>query len=272
MDTSRLIALASGVHPGLPPEEMARVAGEAGYNSVGLWVEPGENWQKATTAKVRAILNDYDLNVLDVEVIRLQPGAKPDPLHHEIIAIGGELGAKHCLIVSSESDRANTKRLYADLCEHAAKANMRACLEFMYVTEIKNLADACDVVMDVGHPNGGLLIDSFHLERIGLGPDDIAGIDSKWLPYVQLCDAPERGEIVDGDAYYEDALDGRLAPGEGALPLHEFLSRFPTNISLSLEVRSKFYREQYPDPVRRARLILDHTLQFLAAGTQRSGG
>jgi hypothetical protein len=32
---------------------MVRVAGEAGYNSVGLWVEPGVNWKPHTTAVVR---------------------------------------------------------------------------------------------------------------------------------------------------------------------------------------------------------------------------
>ena len=40
---TQLISLASGVHPELAAVEMIRVAGDAGYNSVGLWVEPGVN-------------------------------------------------------------------------------------------------------------------------------------------------------------------------------------------------------------------------------------
>lgn len=102
--SERLIALASGVHDGNPPKvsavDMVRIAAEAGYNSVGLWVAPGENWRSSTSGEVCAALRETRLIALDVEVIWLQPGGKPDPMHHEIISIGGEIGAKNCLIVS----------------------------------------------------------------------------------------------------------------------------------------------------------------------------
>ena len=255
----QLISLASGVHPELAPEAMVQVAGEAGYNSVGIWVEPGVNWQAGTTAMVRKQLESYDMVPLDIEVIWLQAGARPDPVHHQMIDIGAELGARNCLIVSSEPDITNTKRLYQDLCERAAAAGMRACLEFLWITEIKTLSQAWDVVEDVGHPAGGLLIDAFHLERIGLEPEALEGIPPKWFPYVQLCDVPVRGVITDIEKYLEDALDGRLAPGEGELPLSRLMKLLPDSIPVSLEIRSRFYRETYPDQVDRAKAILDRT-------------
>jgi len=256
---TQLVSLASGVHPELSPEEMVRVAGLAGYNSVGLWVEPGKNWKPGTTARVREQLDMFQLILLDIEVIWLQPGSKPDPVHHRIIDIGAELGARNCLIVSSEPDITNTKRLYQDLCERAVAVNMRACLEFMGTTEIRTLAQAREVVEEVDHPAGGILIDAFHLERVGLDPSALADVHPKWLPYVQLCDVPVPGQITDFDKYLEDALDGRLAPGEGTLPLAELMDRLPDNIPVSLEVRSKYYRDTYPDPVERARVILQRT-------------
>jgi len=252
---SQLLSLASGVHPELTPEEMVRVGGEAGYNSVGIWVEPDVNWKSGTTAAVRGRLEEYHLIPLDIEVIWLRPGAKPDPVHHHIIDIGAELGARNCLIVSSEPDMTNTKRLYEDLCERAGPANMRACLEFMWITEIKTLDDARSVVEDVDHPAGGILIDAFHLERVGLKPGALADIPQKWLPYVQLCDVAEGGAITDHEKYLQDALDGRLAPGEGVLPLDDLLNFLPERIPVSLEVRSKYYRDTYPDPVERAKVI-----------------
>jgi len=256
---SQLLSLASGVHPELAPEEMARAAGEAGFKSVGLWVEPGKNWQSGTTGRVRNQLENFNLILLDVEVIWLQPGGKPDPVHHRIIEIGAELGARNCLVVSSEPDITNTKRLYQDLCERAGAAGMRACLEFMPITEIKTLAQAKEVVEDVDHPAGGILIDAFHLERTGQTPAALAAVPAKWLPYVQLCDVPRRGQLTDHDKYLEDALDGRLAPGEGVLPLEELMNILPENIPVSLEVRSKFYRDTYPDAVERAKVILRRT-------------
>jgi hypothetical protein len=38
----------------------------------------------------------------------------------------------------------------------------------------------------------------------------------------------------------------------------------PANLPISLEIRSLYYRERYPDPVERARVILERTLAFFA--------
>ena len=269
MTSERLVALASGVHDGNPPivspVDMVRIAADAGYNSVGLWVAPGDNWHSGTAREVSAVLQATGLVALDVEVIWLQPGGKPDPVHHEIIAMGGEVGAKNCLIVSSEPDREVTKRLYEDLCEHAARAGMRACLEYMAITEIKTLDAALEVVNTVNHPAGAVLVDPFHHERVGHDPEKIRDIPEHWLSYAQLCDMPERGIITDPNDYFVDAIDGRLAPGEGAIPVEAMACALPPNLPISLEIRSRHYREQYPDPVERARVILARSTEFLNA-------
>jgi len=267
--SERLVALASGVHDGNPPvvspADMVRIAADAGFNSVGLWVAPGENWQAGTTGAVNQALRETGIVVLDVEVIWLQPGNRPDPKHHEIIAIGGEIGARNCLIVSSEPNRERTKHLFADLCEHADRAGMRACLEYMAITEVKTLDDALDVVTSVDHPAGGILVDPFHHERVGHSPERISEIPTQWLSYAQLCDMPERGVIEDAEAYFTDAIDGRLAPGEGAVPVAEMARLLPEDLPISLEIRSRYYREMYPDPLERAQAIRTKTQQFFTA-------
>jgi len=266
--SERLLALASGVHDGNPPEvsppDMVHIAADAGYNSVGLWVAPGDNWHHNTAGEVVAALHETGLVAIDVEVIWLQPGGKPDPLHHQIIALGGEVGAKNCLIVSSEPDREVTKHLYEDLCIHAERAGMRACLEYMAITEVKTLDDALNVVNAVDHPAGGILVDPFHHERVGHKPDKIREIPEQWLSYAQLCDMPERGVITDADAYFADAIDGRLAPGEGSVPVAAMTRALPADLPISLEIRSRYYRERYPDHVERARVILERTRAFFA--------
>ena len=266
--SERLLALASGVHDGNPPKitpsDMVRVASDAGYNSVGLWVAPGDNWHRDTAGEVAAALQETGLVAIDVEVIWLQPRGKPDPLHHQIIALGGEVGAKNCLIVSSEPDREITKYLYEDLCHHAERAGMRACLEYMPITEIKDLNDALDVVNAVDHPAGAILVDPFHHERVGHEPEKIREIPERWLSYAQLCDMSERGVITDAEAYFIDAIDGRLAPGEGRIPVAAMTRALPADLPISLEIRSRYYRERYPDPVERASVILERTRAFFA--------
>ena len=63
----------------------------------------------------------------------------------------------------------------------------------------------------------------------------------------------------------EDALDARLAPGEAELPLTDLLDVLPAGIPLSLEVRSKHYRDSYPDFAARGRAIREQTERFLAS-------
>ena len=263
----RLISLASGIHDGSPPSlsppDLIQVAADAGFNSVGLWIEPGSNWNHRTTGEVLAKIHRTELTILDVEVIWLQPGPKPDPKHHRIIDIGKEIGAKNCLVVSSDPDLENTKLMFEDLCRRAEGSDMRVCLEYMWVTEVKTMDDAMEVVQSVGHPLGGILVDPFHHERVGHAPEKVKEIPDQLLSYCQLCDVPQRGTITDEGEYFADALDGRLCPGEGALPLKELMSALPTNLPISLEIRSQHYRTKYEDPLARAKQIYKKSLNFL---------
>jgi sugar phosphate isomerase/epimerase len=74
---------------------------------------------------------------------------------------------------------------------------------------------------------------------------------------------PECGVITDPDAYLVDAIDGRLAPGEGSIPVDAMARALPPELPISLEIRSRHYREQYRDPLERARVILERTRAFL---------
>jgi hypothetical protein len=57
------------------------------------------------------------------------------------------------------------------------------------------------------------------------------------------------------EALRDEALYGRLLPGDGALPLAETLEEVP-GVPLSFELRSKFLMTTHPNPVDRARTVL----------------
>ncbi len=128
---------------------------------------------------------------------------------------------------------------------------MRAVLEFLMIAEVKTLAQAVEIVTDVGHPAGGVLVDALHLARCGATPRG-RRVDRA----ASCCRTPNCATVrrvlprTDYATYLSDAIDGRSAAGEGELPLRDLLAALPANVPLSLEVRSKRYRERYPDPVR----------------------
>jgi sugar phosphate isomerase/epimerase len=255
------LSLAAGNVQEFAPPEQVRAAAAAGFDAAGLWVEP-DTWTAATTRDVRARLAESGLRALDVEVAWIRPGP-PDPALERIIEIGGLVGARFVLIVSSDPDRAATKRRFAELCQRAADAGLVAVLEFLPITEIRTLADALDVVRDVAHPSSGILVDALHLARTGGKPDDLRALEPALLPYAQPADAPLAPPGTDRGSLLREALDGRLLPGEGALPLREWLDALPADVPLSPEIRSRALRERYPDIVERARVIAAATRRWL---------
>lgn len=261
-----LLSLAAGALPEFPPDQIVAAAAEAGFPASGIWCDT-KTWTAATTRAVAQRLRDRGVIPLDIEVVWIQPGRRVAGDALRLIEIGGELGARNVLIVSANPDPADTKHQFAELCERAQRAGMRAVLEFLMIAQVRTLAQALEIVTAVGHAAGGVLVDALHLARCGALPEEVGRIPRARLPYAQLCDGPAALQAPDFRAYLADAMDGRLAPGEGELPLRELLRALPEDVPLSLEVRSQRYRERHPDPVERARAILCSTERFLSAET-----
>jgi sugar phosphate isomerase/epimerase len=258
----RELSLASRNLPEATPAEMVSAAAAAGLDAVGLWIEP-ERWDPSTTRSVRQRLADTGLRVLDVEVLVLGPDA-PDAALDRIVEIGAELGARYAIAIGMDPDLARTAERFGRLCERAAAGGMRLALEFMRFTAVHTLADALEIVRAAGHPAGSVLIDMLHLVRSGGGPEDLLGIDPDLLPYAQICDAPASSPGEEVGLLLNEALNGRLFPGDGALPIEEILARLPAGCPLSCEILSSDLHQRFPEPAARARAVADATREFLA--------
>ncbi|MDB5482695.1 MAG: hypothetical protein JWO83_3748 [Caulobacteraceae bacterium] len=264
MDAARpRLSLAAGVMPDFTPEETVAAAAAAGWDAAGIWVDM-KLWTPRTTREVQRRLEDGGLPALDAEVVWIRPGPD-DPDHFRLIDIAAELGAPNVLVVSSAPDAGETADKLGRLSDHAAAAGVRVSLEFGAFTTVRSLADALDVLALCGRPEAGLLVDPLHFARTGGQPADLVGIDRGRFAYAQFCDAASQGPRADDvPAIIEEALDLRLMPGEGALPLSDFLSVLPLGTPLSVELRSKALRDGYADPVERSRALLAATNAWMA--------
>jgi sugar phosphate isomerase/epimerase len=258
----RELSLASRTVPELEPAEMVTAAAAAGFDACGIWVQP-ERWDPVVTRAVRERMADTGMRVLDVEVLAITPDVPDDGLDR-IVAIGAELGARYALVIATEPDPVRTADRFARLCERAAASGMRACLEFMRFTSVRTLADALAVVRAADHPAGAVLVDMLHLIRSGGGPGDLSGIDPALLPYTQLCDAPAAPPDEELTTLVDEALNGRVLPGDGGLPVEEILAHLPAACSVSCEILSSTLRARHPDPAARAKAVADATRSFLA--------
>lgn len=248
---SRLLSIAAGVHPDLGPARMVEVAASAKWPACGIWFDPG-TWNEATTREVKRRLDDTGVVALDLEPII--PAPDHDDHGERAIETAAAIGARHVLFTSRLADPSATIDRFATLCDIASGCGVTLVCEFLPIFPLRSLSMANDVVTRHPVEVAGILIDNLHLSRSGGAIDEVREIDARRFPYLQIADAVANAPTEFG-ALLDEALNGRLLPGDGALPITELLAAVP-RVPLSFEVRSRALRDGFSDPVERARHLL----------------
>ncbi len=248
----RLLSLAAGTVLDVDPPDAVDVAAAAGWDAVGLWFDP-VTWTPSRAAAVARRLDATGLTALDVEPVILGRG---DDHGNELVEVAVELGARHVLVASGPAARGEIVDRFGALCARAAGTGIVVVLEFLPIFSVATLAAAVGIVEEVG--TGGVLVDTLHLARSGGTPADLAAV-RHLLPYLQLADAAAEPPT----SLREEALHGRMLPGAGALPLRDVLDAVPS-VPVSVELRSQALMDAHPDPVDRARAVLNATRTVLA--------
>lgn len=254
--TDRVLSLAAGVCPDTPPAEFVDACAEAGWNTCGIWFDP-DTWTDAVAIDVRSRLAHHGMSALDMEPVFVNPG---DDNGHRLIDAAATVGASNILVVNYGAEPDAFTQRFGELCQRADEAGLNCCLEFLPILSLKTLGEAVEVLRQVNAPNAGILVDSHHLDRSGASPADLVDLDPSFFRYAQLNDAP----ADPGPNLHADAMDNRCSPGEGELPLVDFVNALPAGTPLSMEVRSAALRNAFPNPVDRARSVREATEKFMA--------
>jgi sugar phosphate isomerase/epimerase len=260
------LSLAAGTVLDCSPADTVAAAAAAGFDAAGIWIDL-ETWTPETTAAVNVRLADTGIAALDAEVMIFMPGKSLDDARR-MLDIAAAVGAANALFVSRDPDIARTTQQYAEVCEYGAGVGVRPVLEFMRFMTVRTLDDALGVVRAAGHPWGAVLIDALHLARCGAGPDEVAAIDPHLLPYAQLCDGPALSPPA--EQLIDEAVNKRLLPGDGELPLQDLIDCFAPDVPFSMEMRSAALRDGYPDPFERAAVVARSSLAMLELNQTRS--
>lgn len=248
---TRLLSLAAGVHPTLAPERMVEVAAAAGWPACGIWFD-GAKWTDSTTREVRKRLDDTGVIALDIEPIIPADGA--DDHAERLVAAAAGIGARNILFTSRVKDEAFNTQRFGECCDMAAPHGITVVCEFLPIFPLNTLSMAARIVRTAARPNGGVLIDNLHFSRSGATFAELSTLDRALLPYIQIADAPAAVPTT-FEALLDDAVNGRMCPGEGGLPIAEMCAAIP-DVPISFEVRSKALREGFTDDVERARHLL----------------
>lgn len=143
-----------------------------------------------------------------------------------------ELGALRVNAVDMGVERDRAFDQLAALADMADARGMEFSIEFTPIFTIRSLDEALEAVEHIGPGKATVLIDTMHFFRSGGTVKQVAELDPALIGHVQLCDVPRKG---DGD-YMAEAMSGRMIPGQGELPLREFVEALPRGQVLGLEV------------------------------------
>lgn len=241
---------------GMAPADHVRLAAALGCGHVSL--NPGGSanplppatkapWRDDARVQreVAHALDETGVRVSLVEGFALLPD-EADDAHLALLDLAADLGARAICAVSLDRDAERTHAGFARLAAQAAERGLIATTEVGAGT-IRDWASAQAAVAAVGHRAFGLVVDTMHFFRKGGTVADIAA-DPGAIVHVQLCDVPMPATI---DSYMEEALFERRAPGDGDLPLVEFLARVPGDLPVGIEAPVRSEAEAGVPPLER---------------------
>lgn len=255
---------------GMPPVEFVGLAADLGIKRVGMSLVPFTAnphgypaWSLRDDPGLRrallAALADNDVAIGVGEWFLVRPGADIGDAAHDLDLMA-ELGIPAANCLSIDPDVARCSSEFARFAEMTAERRMSATVEYMAGTALGGFDLALAAVRAAQHPNLKLLVDCMHFQRSGDRPEQIAAASAGEIGYLQLCDVPDRP--LDA-SYGEEALNNRLAPGDGDVPLAAILNALPRDVPIGLEVpmaakaRSGLAPRDYlGDAVAKARTLL----------------
>jgi sugar phosphate isomerase/epimerase len=262
--------LCAGTALHVPFLERLEPARRAGYR--GISMQPPERERLAAAgvsdAELRARVADHGLELAEFDAITTWlPGAVPPASFapafarallgqtpESLIPIAASIGARSLTVVELYGARPHADlaaECFARVCDLAAEHGLLVHLEFLPWTGIPDLRSGWEIVRRAGRPNGGLLIDSWHLFRSGSTLDELRRIPGDRVLAVQLDDAPAKPEAD----LFEETQHGRLLPGEGSFDLVGLiraLDAIGSRAPLGVEIFSDALARQPVDAIMRA--------------------
>lgn len=246
---------------GCPPPQLVQVAADAGFDFVGLRAVPATKGEEeyAFTGPDSVLdetlkrLADTGLYVRDLEFLTLDADVTPERWL-PVLETGARLGASYLSVVGADGDLARLGDNLAALTQDAKKHGITPTLEPITYQPVHTIAAAADLARAAGC---AVLLDTLHMHRFGAVPDELRALEPELVPHLQLCDAPlaepanlrrpERlplGQSTDGSDLKLESRALRSLPGEGEIPLTDYLAALPAATPVSVEAPAVFLTEE----------------------------
>jgi sugar phosphate isomerase/epimerase len=228
---------------GMPPVDYVRLAADLGCGHITVSLVPlpwnpcgFPSWSLREDAALRremqAALRDLGVAVTAASGFALRAEADVREQARDM-DLAAELGARQAASVGMDPDLARAHDQLAILTEMAVDRGLEVVLDYAPHQAINNLQGALAALRHTGSPHALLSVDAMHVFRSGGTAAELAALDPRLIGYAQICDAPRAGPLAD---YGPETLFARKVPGEGELPLADFIAALPPEVAIGVEV------------------------------------
>jgi sugar phosphate isomerase/epimerase len=213
--------------------ERCEQARRAGFSGIGIWHADLEHvLETRTLTEVKALLDDNGLEYLELECLLdwfLDPADElrraSDARRELLFEAAAALDAHHVKVANIFGRPCELPLLterYGELCADAEQRHgARMVYEVMpFDVNVHDLDTAVSVVEASGTPNAAVAIDTWHMGKLGIAPDDLRRVPSHLLGWVELSDGMYESlpDLVD------ETVNHRRLPGEGEFPIRDYVA------------------------------------------------
>ena len=207
-------------------------ARKVGFSGLGIWHADLQHvLETRSLLEMRKAFDDSGLRHLELEFLmdwfldeddeRRQAS---DRIRELLFHAAGELDAHHVKVGNIPGTPAEISQLterFGELCADAANhTDAKIVYEFMpFDVNVASVDTALQVVCGAGAGNGGIAIDTWHMSKLGIEPDDLRRIPVEYLSWVELSD----GRLDDMDDLVDETVNHRELPGEGEIDLRAYV-------------------------------------------------
>jgi 2-keto-myo-inositol isomerase len=255
-----------------PLEDDIRLCGEVGFEGIEIDTDKLDEYIDGggTLEQLRGLLTESSVECAGLMAFAFTPFSDYEQQLERIRRYGPacrDLGGGMLLAYIAEQPEPGMSR--AEIIEaagDAARDYAQAAHEFDLQVALEPIGgrefmggpdDALEVVEAAGHPDVGIMVDTFHYYKSGVAPERVAEIPVDQILIVHINDAENlpTESLVDAN---------RLYPGAGVLPLHGYLDALE-EIGyagfLSVEIfREEYWLDEHASIIRNAKTALDDVL------------
>lgn len=228
----------------LEPLTFLGAAGEAGFASVSLrtiHITGGVPlWHEARidVRGIQRVTQEYGTAVHAIEAVAINASLSQNVRSLAAqLEQGAALGAALLYSFIDDEDLSRASDTLGELVLTAREFGLGTLIEPMPYRSVGTLAQATQIASNAGAD--GVVVDALHAMRGGTDAADISKLDAAQLRVLQLCDAPRlapRATPSSGlHALMHEARYDRRLPGEGELPLTEFVAAMPADALFTIE-------------------------------------